>query len=537
MAVAGALKGEGTERELARTRAVTRRCGAILAVRDVSCVFRSGEIHAVCGENGAGKSTLLKLVAGMLTPDAGEVVVGGRTLEPHTPREAIRRGVAMVLQHFALVPVFTALENIVLGAEPAGGLGVLDLAAARARAETIASDLGVVLPLDARVETLGIGDRQRIEIARALFRDARLVILDEPTAVLTKAEASALYGTLRRLANGGKGIVVVTHKMDEVRAHADVVSVMRRGELVFTRPIDRSADIDAQVDEVTAAIIGSAARGQHASRSTESGSAAGASTEVESSEADAVLLMKDVHVGRGLAGAALTVRAGEIVGVAGIEGNGQKELVALLAGDVAPSRGTLVVGRTAVIREDRQVEGLVLDASLRDNVMLGELDRFTRWGILDMTSLEREARARVERSGALRSVTDEGASAAALDLDRTARTLSGGNQQKIVVARALARDAKLVVAAQPTRGVDLAAAVDIHAELTGAARRGAGVLVISADLDELRKLASRILVLARGRIVSELPKTATDDELGRLMLGLSGKSEVETDDTGGAVQT
>lgn len=501
--------------ELASARNVGKRFGAIAAVRGVTCAFRSGEIHAVCGENGAGKSTLLKIVAGMLAPDDGEVRVGDRLLEPHTPSEAIRRGVAMVLQHFALVPVFTALENIILGAEPASGFGVLDRDGARARAQAIGRELGVDLPLDALVETLGIGDRQRIEIARALFRDARLVILDEPTAVLTKTEVAALYATLRRLAEQGKGIVVVTHKMDEVRAYADVVSVMRRGELVFTRPLDRSGDVAAQVDAVTAAIMGAEAR---------RGDAPARDSEPAPLAAEPVLVMTDVDVDRGLRSASISVRAGEIVGIAGVEGNGQKELVALLAGDAAPTRGTLVASPTAVIREDRQSEGLVLDASLRDNLLLGELAKHARWGMLDLGSLEAEARKRLEVSGAVRSVSavSDGAAPrdASRDLDRAARTLSGGNQQKIVVARALARDAKLIVAAQPTRGVDLAAALDIHADLLQAAKRGAGVLVVSADLDELRALCSRILVLARGRIVAELPPTASDDELGRAMLGL-----------------
>ena len=482
---------------------VERRCGEVLAVRGVTCSFRAGEIHAVCGENGAGKSTLLKLVAGMMVPDAGDVFVGEARLEPHSPREAIRRGVAMVLQHFALVPAFSALENIILGAEHASGFGVLDLASARARVKKIEAELGVQIPLDTPVESLGVGDRQRVEIARALFRDARLVILDEPTAVLTKSEAQALYTTLRRLAEKqDKGIVVVTHKMDEVRAHADVVSVMRRGELVFTRPIDRSGDVDAQVDAVTAAILGAVASTRRAREERESADGA------EPISGKPVLVMRDVHVGRGLVDVSLTIRAGEIVGVAGVSGNGQEELVSALAGDVPEARGSIVAERTALIREDRQTEGLVLEASLRDNVVLGELGRFSRWGMLDIGALEREARARIERSGAPN------------DLDRHANTLSGGNQQKIVVARALARDARLIVAAQPTRGVDLAASLDIHADLTDAAKRGAGILVVSADLDELRKLSSRIVVLARGRIVGELPPTATDDELGRLMLGL-----------------
>ncbi len=490
--------------ELARATSVSKRFGECVSVARASVSFRAGEIHAVCGENGAGKTTLLKLVAGMLVPDTGEVQVAGSVLAPHTPREAIARGVAMVLQHFALIPVFTALENLVLGAEPTSPGGVLDRAAARERARRVEKELGVELPLDARVETLGVGDRQRLEIARALFRDARLFILDEPTAVLTKGEVGALYATLRRLADAGKGVVVVTHKMDEIRAHADVVTVMRRGEMVFSRPVDRAGDVDAQIDEVTRAIMGSGTAAQHE-----------ATAVTKQDDGEVVLSVRGVTLGRALEDVDLELRAGEIVGIAGVEGNGQRELVSMLAGDIGPDRGVVEGGPVVAIREDRQTEGLVLDASLRDNLLLGELERFAGpLGILDMHRLDAEARARLTQSGAN-----------ADDLDRDARGLSGGNQQKIVVARALGRaSVRAIVAAQPTRGVDLGASRDIHARLRRAAAGGAGILVISADLDELRSLSSRILVLARGRIVAEMPPSASDEELGRQMLGATAEA-------------
>lgn len=487
---------------------VSKRYGDIVAVRPSTVSFRTGEIHAVCGENGAGKSTLLKIVAGMVVPDEGRVLAFGSRLEPHTPAEAIRRGVGMVLQHFALIPVFTALDNIVLGAEPVGAFGVIDKAKGRRKAERVARELGVELPLDTVVETLGVGDRQRLEIARALFRDAKLLILDEPTAVLTKGEAAALYATLRRLAGAGTAVVVVTHKMDEVREHADVVTVLRRGELLFTRALDRSdgASVALQVDEITAAIMGAGrTRAQVEPSHAE---------EADTDERDTLLTVDGVFFGRALGGVSFKVLSGEIVGIAGVEGNGQRELVGLLAGDMAPDDGTIRGATAAIIREDRQTEGLVLDASLRDNIILGEHGAFARIaGILDSRALEAEATLRVERSGA------------PTDLDRTARTLSGGNQQKIVVARALARlganRARVLVAAQPTRGVDLGASHDIHARLREAAAAGAGVLVFSADLDELRALCSRILVLSRGRIVADLPPSTSDEELGRRMLGVT----------------
>lgn len=488
---------------LAQAVDVERRCGEVRAVSDVSCVLRGGEIHAVCGENGAGKSTLLKLFAGMMVPDRGRVEVMGSALSPGTPREAIRRGVSIVLQHFALIPSFSVLENVMLGHEPAGALGVLDVDEARRRTRKVFDDLGVAIALDAPVSTLGIGDKQRVEIARALYRDARLVMLDEPTAVLTKAEADALYRTLRRLSEQGKGIVVVTHKMDEVRAHADWVTVLRRGKRVLSMALD--GDRRAQAEQVTRAVMGDAP---------------GERTTVVSAvdpAARTVLALQDVTLGRALRGLSLEVRAGEIVGVAGVEGNGQRELVAVLAGDVSVDAGTVVGAPFAVVREDRQHQGLVLDASLEENLLLGELGAVARWGVIDREASDRETDQRLRASGV------------DAKKDRLARSLSGGNQQKIVMARALARmkqgRARALVAAQPTRGVDIAASVDIHRRLREVAEQGGGVLVVSSDLDELRALCHRLVVLNRGRIVADLPPTVEDGVIGRHMLGVAGTAE------------
>jgi simple sugar transport system ATP-binding protein len=485
--------------------AVDKRFGAVRAVFGASVAFERGKIHAVVGENGAGKSTLLKIAAGLLVPDAGETRIDGAPLTPHTPAEAIRRGVGMVQQHFALVDVFTALENVVLGAEPVGALGRLDLAAARAIASTFARELGAELPLDAHVESLGVGERQRLEIARALYRDARVLILDEPTAVLTPGEASALYATLRRLAEAGRAIVVVTHKLDEVRDHADVVTVMRKGEVIETRPMAKS---DADVRALADAIMGANAAAPVAREAHEKRRNAG----------DPVIALTNVTLGRALRGLSLAVAAGEIVGIAGVEGNGQRELVRVLAG-LEPADAGEVRPRpdaVAVVHEDRQHEGLVLDASVRDNVVLGGLARFTKRGLLDVAAIDREARARVAQANA------------PADVDLPARALSGGNQQKIVLARALAkieRGARALVLAHPTRGVDMGAARAIHARVIDAARGGAAVLVVSADLHELRAICDRIVVMARGRISAELPSTASDHEIGRAMLALNDGAE------------
>jgi simple sugar transport system ATP-binding protein len=488
-------------------RGVDKRFGATHAVRGASLAFEAGRIHAVVGENGAGKSTLLRIAAGLLVPDGGGTWIDGRPLAPQTPAEAIRRGVGMVQQHFALVEAFTALENIVLGVEPRRGpFGALDLDVAARKIEAIARELDVAIPLDARVASLGVGDRQRLEIARTLYRDAQVVILDEPTTVLTAGEADALYATLRRLAEAGRAVVVVTHKLDEVRDHADVATVMRRGAIVETRSVERTA---AGARALADAVMG--------------GEAAPAVERSERRHGEVVLRIERLIVGRALRGVDLEVRAGEVVGVAGVEGNGQRELVRALAG-LEPVDGGSVrpePGAIAVVHEDRQHEGLVLDAPIRDNVLLGDFAAFTHHGVLDGSAMDREASARASRAQGPR------------ELDRPARTLSGGNQQKLVVARAIARVAKegapgggrpwararVLVLAHPTRGVDLAASRAIHAEVLAAAVRGAAVVVLSSDLHELRTVSDRLVVMARGRVVAELPTSATDAEIGRAMLG------------------
>ncbi|HTQ44424.1 MAG TPA: ATP-binding cassette domain-containing protein [Polyangiaceae bacterium] len=470
--------------------------GAVHAVSGVSLAFEAGEVHAVVGENGAGKSTLLKMAAGVVVPDAGEVRVAGRVLAPHTAHEAIARGVGMVQQHFALVGVLSALDNVMLGAEPVRSMGRLDRAAARTQAERVAREMGVSLPWDAPVESLGVGDRQRLEIVRTLVRDARVVILDEPTAVLTPGEAEQLYAALRRMAEAGRAIVVVTHRLDEVRNHADRVSVMRRGRLVATYTMS-PAYRESLMRDVTRDIMGEDPPPPVERRARERGQVA--------------LDLRDVRLGRALRGVTLSVNAGEIVGIAGVEGNGQRELVRVLAGLEEPESGTVRAGRVVVVHEDRHAEGLVLGASVRDNLVLGELGAFTsRAGIVDAAALEREAARRLERARVVPP-----------DLGATVAALSGGNQQKVVVARAVAREARAdaFVFAQPTRGVDLGAARAIHGEIASAADAGKAVLLVSADLAELRALADRVLVMARGRIVAELAPDAPDARIGEAMLG------------------
>lgn len=483
---------------------VTRRFGAVVAVRDASVCFTKGRVHAVVGENGAGKSTLLGLAGGALRPDEGTVRVAGRPLQPATPAEAIARGIGFVHQHFMLVEAFSALENILLGAEPTGALGVLDRDTGRARARRVLDTLGIQIDLDARVADLGVGERQNLEIVRILVRGARTVLLDEPTAVLTPDQARALFVTLRRMADDGACIVLVTHRLAEVLDHCQHVTVMRRGSIVAEYDTDR-----VSVHALTCDIMGKEPP-PPVQR-----------PEAPEVDGDAALEVRNLHVrspatGRSAVdGVTLRVPRGRIVGVAGVEGNGQQELVRAIAGMLPPSEGQVlldgqdVTGRgvaerrragLAVVHDDRHREGLMLEVSVADNLVLG-----------DLATVEDEGGTVTRRMGAYDIVPP--------DASVPVRSLSGGNQQKVVVARALDRRVRAAVLAQPTRGVDLGAARSIHEAICDAAKAGAGVLVVSADLAELRAVCHEVAVIARGRIVATLAPETPESEFGRAMLG------------------
>jgi general nucleoside transport system ATP-binding protein len=472
---------------------VEKRFGSCVAVSRANLRVEPGRIHAVVGENGAGKSTLLRVMAGQLVPEAGHVEIDGKRLAPHSAAEAIARGVGMVAQHFQLIDALTVLENTILGVEPTGVFGILDLAAAEAKLTGVLKDLGVKLDVRARVRELGVGDRQRLEIARVLYRDARVVILDEPTAVLTPKEAAQLYETLHRLAEGGRAVVVVTHKLDEVATHARAVTVLRRGRVVASRELGETPHAE-ELRQLTQDVMGDAGtaptRRAHPARG------------------EPLLELRAIERKPELRSISLEVHAGEILGVAGVEGSGQSELVRLLAGLLAPRAGRMEAkAQISVLHGDRHAEGLVLDASLRDNLLLGELEHYVRGGLLDASRMEAEASERLGRSGAVPR-----------DLELPAQALSGGNQQKLVVERAMSRAAKILVLAHPTRGVDVGAARAIHRKILEAAEKGVGILVFGADLDELRALCDRIVVLARGSIVGEVPADADNERIGALML-------------------
>lgn len=498
-------------------RAASRLFGSLRAVDGLDLRLEPGELRAIVGENGAGKSTALKMLAGHLAPSSGVASIDGVPLRPATPQAAIARGVGMVHQHFMLIENFTVLENLVLGAEPTDRWGRLAEADARARALALVEQTGFTIPLDHLVGELAVGERQRLEILRVLFRGARALLLDEPTAVLTPPEIGELYAALRRLCAEGATVAVVSHRLDEVARYCDAVTVMRRGRKVHERALPRGGGGDGAgsdlLGELTAAIMGAALVPE-------------VSRPAAAESAEPVLRLSGVCAARpdgtaALTGIDLAVRGGEIVGIAGVEGNGQRELARLLAGLDAPSAGSVQLdGRVrggaqptggahavrearrhglVVVHEDRQRDELLLDATVSDNLVLGDLGQVSE-------------RAAVTRRLGRFEVRPA-------DPRRLAGELSGGNQQKLVMARALDRSLRVLVLAQPTRGVDVGTARAIQGAIAQAARDGAAVLLLSADLNELRQLSHRLLVLRRGRLVAELAPEATDEEIGRAMLG------------------
>uniref|UniRef100_A0A7C2BYN7 ABC transporter ATP-binding protein n=1 Tax=Thermus islandicus TaxID=540988 RepID=A0A7C2BYN7_9DEIN len=488
-------------------KGITKRFPLVLANDHIGLDLDWGEVLALVGENGAGKSTLMKIVYGLQPPDEGEMWVDGKPYRPKTPLDAIRAGIGMVHQHFMLVEPFTVLENLVLGLEPGTPLR-LDLKRARKKAQGLMEALGFEVPLDARVEDLPVGLQQRVEILKALYREARILILDEPTAVLTPKEAEELFRFLRAYVARGNAAIFISHKLKEVLEVSDRVTVIRDGKVVGTvRTRETSLEALARMmvgREVVLRVEKAPAR-----------------------PGKVVLEVEGLEAPPRLKGVSFQVRAGEIVGIAGVEGNGQTELVEALAG-LRPYRGAVrLLGHplpprargvrdlgVSHIPEDRLSRGLVLDFSVKENAILGDQHRppFRGFlGFLEDGAMEAKAQALVEafdvrpRSTAL-----------------PARRFSGGNQQKIVVGRELLRGPRLLIAAQPTRGVDVGAIEFIHQRLVEARDRGLAVLLVSADLAEVLSLADRILVMQGGRIAGEIaPEEATEERLGLLMAGVT----------------
>jgi len=493
---------------------ITKRFGSLVANDGIDLTVEEGEIHCLLGENGAGKSTLMNVLFGLLRADAGEVRIDGAPVHFADPGAAIAHGIGMVHQHFMLVPVFTVAENVVLGFEPTHRLGFLDRRAARADIRRLSSEFGLEVDPDAVVETLPVGLQQRVEILKALLREASLLILDEPTAVLTPQESEALFAIMRNLARSGRSILFITHKLKEVLAVADRITVMRRGRVAGTTTPSQTTE-----DELAAMMVGRSVQLVVQKEEARPGPTVLELSGLTIQDERGLVTVDHVD---------LEVRAGEIVALAGVQGNGQTELAeALLAlrpvasGSVrldardltgATPREALRAG-IAYIPEDRQEEGLVLELSIADNLVLDLHDTppFARRGARDLEAV----RANGERK---LSEFDIRASSAEVAVG----TLSGGNQQKVVVAREMSRPIRLLVASQPTRGLDVGSIEYVHRRIVEERDAGVAVLLISSELDEILALADRVAVMYRGSILGVVPPSAGREQIGLMMAGSRG---------------
>lgn len=501
-----------------RADGIHKAFGSVQANRDASLEVRTGEIHAVVGENGAGKSTLMRILAGMFAPDAGRVTVMGRDVTGWTTPDAIAAGVGMVHQHFMLVPTLTVAENLVLGREPVRGIR-FDRDTAVREVEELGTRTGLVVDPRRTIASLSVGEAQRVEILKVLWRGARMLILDEPTAVLSPPEVRELWSVLRRLRAEGSTVVLVTHRLDEVMEISDRVTVMRAGETVgqlVTADASPAAIARIMVGREVALASG-AAGAPSPTHPTPPRGGAPALEVVDLRVATAVRP-------RAVDGVSLDVAPGAILGIAGVVGNGQSELVAAIAG-LAPVRSgsvrvagheithATVAERASAglshIPEDRQHRGLILEYSVADNLILGQQAHYTTRGTIDREGVARHAAERI-------AAFDIRPADPALPV----RALSGGNQQKVVVAREMGRPFTVLIAAQPTRGVDVGAIEFIHQRLHAAREAGAAILLVSADLVEILALSDRVAVMYEGRLVVTMPRAeASPESLGPWMTG------------------
>jgi general nucleoside transport system ATP-binding protein len=491
---------------------ITKRFPGVVANKDIEITVRPGTVHAIVGENGAGKSTLMKILYGVQRPDEGTIIVNGTQVELHSPTDAIDAGIGMVFQHFMLADNLTVLENVVLGAESLHGIG----SAARREIERLSKAYGLGVHADTYVADLGVGARQRVEILKVLYRGAKILILDEPTAVLVPQEVDELFANLSELKSEGLTIIFISHKLDEVRQVADDITVIRRGTTVAT--VDPKAVTSRELAEL---MVGSELPTPETEESTVTDRVLMELTDLTLRSGAGPALLDDID---------LTIHAGEVVGIAGVEGNGQEELVEIIMGMVDPDAGTVTFAgeditdwHTRRIREagvgyvpaDRHRHGLLLEAPLWENRVLGHQTeqpnaRGTGWRQLIDGKAAQADTERIVETYDVRTPS----------IHVTAGSLSGGNQQKLIIGREMSHAPKVLIASHPTRGVDVGAQAAIWDHLREARREGLGVLLISADLDELIGLSDSIRVILRGRLVGEFdPEQVTAEQLGSAMTG------------------
>ena len=491
---------------------ITKRFGALVANDNVNLVVEPGQIHCLLGENGAGKSTLMNVLYGLYQADGGQILIDDEPVKFSGPGEAMAAGIGMVHQHFMLIPVFTVAENVVLGHEPTKALGFLDLEAARKKVREISDRFGFDVDPDAVVGDLPVGVQQRVEIIKALIGDAQVLVFDEPTAVLTPQETDELMAIMKQLRDSGRGIVFITHKLREVREAADQITVMRLGKVVGTaKPSDTA-------EELASLMVGRA-------------------VDLDVNKAAAkpgpvVLQISDLsvwdHAGnKAVDNVSLQIHAGEILVIAGVQGNGQTELTEAILGTQSKIHGSIrlageeLVGKSVKHRfdaglgfvpEDRTEDGLVADFTIAENLMLNRSDRepFAKRGVLQLGFLKNFAMEKIKQF----DVRSQG-------IESTAGQLSGGNQQKVVLARELSRNLSLLVASQPTRGLDVGSIEFVHEQIVATRDSGTPVLIVATELDEATQLGDRIAVMYRGRIVGIVQPDTDRAVLGKMMAGIN----------------
>ncbi|HEX5466791.1 MAG TPA: ABC transporter ATP-binding protein [Candidatus Limnocylindrales bacterium] len=491
-------------------RGITKRYPGVVANDHIDLDVRHGEIHALLGENGAGKTTLMNVLYGLAQPDEGQILLDGQPVRIASPADAIRRGISMVHQHFMLVPVFSVAENIVLGEETMANPVFLDLPEAERRIRALSEGFGFDLDPEAKVGQLSVGQQQRVEILKALYRDARLLVLDEPTAVLTPQETEEIFVLLKRLAAGGHSIIFISHKLYEVLEIADRITVIRRGKVVGHR-------VPAETDEDDLAEL---MVGREVQLTVDRGTSHPGEPTLEVRG----LRVKDDRGSEVVRGVDFEIRAGEILGLAGVAGNGQDEMVEALVGLRSPTAGTVTLGGRDITRHnvrsineagvgyvpaDRHRFGLVLPFPVSDNLVLTDYYRrpYARGIVQDEAAIDHACEVCIEDYD-IRTPS----------ADVPTRTLSGGNQQKVVVAREFRRDLQLLVLDQPTRGLDVGSIEFIHKQVIAKRDAGTAVLLVSAELDEILEMSDRIAVMYRGQLVAVLDgRTADKNQVGLLM--------------------